>query len=379
MIIGQVRGFFKHLMNDMNDGISFVSEGDTYEVASSLKNIIAKILRTRVVGFFGIFRVLNKNDSYDEVDYLLSFNRFARVKKPYIIYLENPTALVNYSLSCLGSPFVTKKINNLIMDDNLKQIVCMSKACESTLTKVLGVDIPKEKITQIYPYVPDNYAVNEEIICSRSKADELKLLYIAQGSRFKSKGGLEIIEAYTKVRRIVPISLTIITNLEMLDEATNKSIREEGIQLLEFNLNYNELEKIYAEHHVLLQPSSDDSFGLTVLEAMKAGLAIIASDLYAFKEMVENGGNGIVVKPAYRFFDENNIPNPSVWNNREKTIYSGNVNMNLVEELFDAITTLARNRELLSSMSVNSYRKANSEYGKDRLFQQWHDIMNNIK
>lgn len=58
---------------------------------------------------------------------------------------------------------------------------------------------------------------------------------------------------------------------------------------------------------LLLHPTSDDSNSLTVLEAMKAGLPIISTKLYAIPEMVKDGVNGFLTEPKYAFFDNNNL------------------------------------------------------------------------
>lgn len=207
----------------------------------------------------------------------------------------------------------------MLSDKNLKAIVCMSNACESTLEKLL-CEIPKNiMITNIYPYVPNNRFVNENYIvnkCSR----KIKCLFIAQGIRFLSKGGLELVYLFERFKnKNIDIELTIISNKSCIDEnILNKIYNLDNINLVEFKLSYDELEIIYMEHSILLHPTSDDSFGVTILEAMKYGLPIISTKLYAVPEMVEDGFNGFLTNPKYWFSDENNISNPKVWNNRKK-------------------------------------------------------------
>ena len=374
-IVGQVRGFFKHLINATNNSIVFSGTSATYEIASNKKNLIAKLLRTKLVGFWGIFKVNSTTNIDCDTDYYLSFNRFLNTDKPYFIYLENPTALCNYSLTCLESPFVKKKLRKCIMDDNLKKIICMSKACESTLEQVLGIQIPKEKVCQIYPYVPDNREITDEFLRNKSRESTLRLLYIAQGIRFKSKGGLEVIEAFRELKKNIDVSLTIITNIEQLEEQEKEICTQLGISLIEFKLPYNELVKVYSKHHILLQPSSDDSFGLTVLEALKSGLPIIASNMYAFKEMVEDEKNGFLVEPAFYFFLQNDLPNPKVWNRRETTIYSGEINKRLVQDMISSIKVLYSDIEILYAFSQESLRKSNSTFNNEIIINKWKSLV----
>jgi hypothetical protein len=49
----------------------------------------------------------------------------------------------------------------------------------------------------------------------------------------------------------------------MISEDILNDINEcENIKLIEFNLQYENLEKAYAEHHVLVHLTSDESFGM---------------------------------------------------------------------------------------------------------------------
>lgn len=373
-ILGRVRGFFSHLIKDKNMEIEFINDKGTYEVNSKLKKFIANLLRKRLIGFWGIFKVLKIKNTEIAADYYLSFNRFVDSDKPYVIYLENPTALCNYSLTCLHSPFVKRRLKRYIEDENLKKIICMSNACENTLQKVLNIPIPEKKIIQIYPYVPRNLLVSEDKIYKRCN-DKLSILYIAQGARFRSKGGAEIIHAYIELRKKYEVSLTIITNIKQLDRKILKIIKENDIDLYDFEYTYQQLEHIYMQHTLLVQPSSDDSFGMTVLEGMKAGLPIITSDMYAFKEMVIDGKNGFLLSPAYYFFDKSDMPNPKVWNHRKRTIYSKRINGKLVQDLYNKIELLYKDRSLLFAMSMNSLERAEIVFGRERLITLWNDAI----
>lgn len=56
----------------------------------------------------GFIRYININTK--EYDYLGSFNRFLKTNKPYFIYLENPTALYDYTID-RNKAFLAKKKN----------------------------------------------------------------------------------------------------------------------------------------------------------------------------------------------------------------------------------------------------------------------------
>ena len=271
----RARGFFKHLFEQENIMWNIVGNSNTYELNSSKRKILSKIIRFRVLDYLGIIQVIKCKGH--EVDAYGSFNRFLNVDKPYFIYVENPTALYHYSLG-RGKSFLGKKnLGNRLKDNNLKSIICMSEACYNTFDKLCGKINESTNKYIIYPYVPANRHINEKLIEKRCEQGAIKLLFIAQGIRFISKGGLEVVESFKKLRKDDPnITLTIITSTKDIDSNIIQEIEKvEGINLAEFKFPYNELEVIYTEHDILLHPTSDDSSALTILEAMKAGLPII--------------------------------------------------------------------------------------------------------
>jgi glycosyltransferase involved in cell wall biosynthesis len=56
-----------------------------------------------------------------------------------------------------------------------------------------------------------------------------------------------------------------------------------------------ELQKYYAAADVFLFPTTYDSFGMVVLEAMAAGLPVITSDQAGAAELIEPGKDGFVL------------------------------------------------------------------------------------
>ena len=112
---------------------------------------------------------------------------------------------------------------------------------------------------------------------------------------------------------------------------------------------------------------------------MKSGLPVIGSTLYAIPEMVADGYNGFLTEPHYWFFDKNNIPNPAVWNHRKRTIYSGRLSKRIVDFLLDRISALYHDRDLLYTLSVNSWNKAKEgPFSEEYITAQWNELINMI-
>lgn len=374
-VVSNVRGFLNTLFNDDRLFVNFIQKSKVYEINNRKKELLSKLIRSKLFDILGISQVIkNKETNYD---YLFSFNRFVDSKLPYALYLENPTALYHYSIgrgeSFLGRRFLKKHLEN----KRLLEICCMSKACETTFTKLCNVgDAPNFKLETIYPLVLKNSFFKEELLREKIEQKKLKLIYIAQGKRFISKGGLEVIKLMEKINNR-HVSLTIISNKRSINKEIWETIeKSSNINFIEFNLTYDKLERVYFDHHILLHPTSDDSSCLTILEAMKAGLPVISTNLYAIPEMVVDGYNGYLTTPKYYFFDEDNLPNKKVWNNREETIYSEkNIDNNIINFMNEKIAKLDSNRGLLMQMSLNSYKKATvGEFSEEWIIRQWNNV-----
>lgn len=375
------RGVYKHLFNSVHIKAKFLyKKSNVFETESKFSKILICIWKSKLFDYLGIIR--NTKCNY-ECDIYGSMNHFLDVHKPYFISVENPTALYHYRLARKNSFLGKRRINLLINSPYLKALVFWSHACADTFEEVCA-KIPDNCIQRvIYPYIPANQYATNKIIEEKSENTELKLLFIAQGKRFTSKGALEIIEAFTNLQtKKYNISLTIITSInEVSDQLINYIKQIDKIKLYNFSFSYTEMEKIYAEHNILIQVTSNDSFGFTILEAMKGGNAILASNLYAIPELVKENENGFLTDPSYRYFNKNNLPNPDIWNDYKKQKkYSNTKCLRIISFLEEKIELLYNNRDILKRMSLKSLEIANnSPFDEITISQQWNDLLSHIK
>lgn len=376
----RLRGFFRQLFNSSYLNVKFkYNDMAIYETNSLWVGIKNCIGRSWILDKLGIIQIVHSPNISEDI--VGSFNRFLNTKKPYFIYVENPTALFHYRLARGKSILGRRKIQKELNSPYLKGLIFMSKACENTFEQICG-KIPSTCHREtIYPLIPENPKVNEGYLKRKCYNTEFKLLYVVQGKRFISKGGLEVVAVLQKLRQAGnTITLHIITSVDELPKNTiSKLLGVDGIIIDDFRFSFKELQEIYRSSHLLLQPTSDESFGLTILEAMKSGLPVIASKLYSIPELISDDINGYLCEPHYWFFDKNNIPNPKIWNHRASTIYSGEIDENIITFLFDKITTLYNNRDLLYNLSINSLnRSSEAPLSEMYIAQQWNSFFDKL-
>ncbi len=369
----RLRGFLRHVSKSVTT-VEFSENNNYYETNTFLHKLKSKCIRFCFFDLLGFFQVVKAENKV--CDIYGSFNRFLAADKPYFIYLENPTALYHYSLDRIKYKLGKQRFVTCMENKNLQYIICMSNACASTFEKI-NMPVPKHvKLVTVYPLVPTNKWVSENQIHQKSQNETLECLFCVQGIRFVSKGGIETMRAVNQLYcNGVKVHLTIITKISDVDESILKEIKSYSfITLYDFTFTYSELEQIYANTNILIQATSDESFGLTILEAMKGGCALIGSKMYAIPEMIHDGFNGYLVEPNYRFFDENNIPNPNVWKHRKKTIYSGDISEVLIKSVAEKLYML-NDRKKLETFCLNSYKMSMSEeFSEERIIEKWNAI-----
>lgn len=374
----KLRGFLRHLSQGLED-IEFIADNQYYEVSTRSKQIKSKLIRSRLFDYVGLFQVIGMSGK--ECDCYGSFNRFLKSDKPYFIYLENPTALYHYALGRVNHTAGKKRFQKCLNDPNLKYIVCMSEACRSTFEKV-NMPLPASmEMKTIYPFVPSNPCISEELIQKKSQAELLECLFCVQGKSFYTKGGRDVLEAVAQLQDAgCNIHLTVITNLDMLKPETLEFIHSrKNMTLHDFRFTYEQMEKIYARTAVLLQPSSADSCPLTVLEAVKGGCAVLGSRLYALPEMVEHNGNGILIDPMYWTFTPDNMPNPIAWGYEKKVKLAEKRCQRYVDDIRLALHTMYEDRNLLQRFCKRSIEIADTKFGERVICGQWEDVWDAMK
>ncbi|MCH5216322.1 MAG: glycosyltransferase family 4 protein [Muribaculaceae bacterium] len=377
----RARGFFRHLFQAQGINAQFIYDNSSiYENNPKIRKLLGKILRWRIFDWFGIIQIIKCKKTGCEIHG--SFNRFLDSDKPYFMYVETPSAPYNYCLGRNKTIFGSRVISRNLENPNLKAIVFMVDVCQKTFESQCGPIAPHCRTERIYPLIPQNRHVSEQQIRAKKSRSEVKLLFISQGPYFLAKGALEIVEAYKRLHSDgLNCSLTMVTNLSEIRADILQPIQSiTGITLYDFAFTYEQMEKLYADHDILLHPTSADSCPLTVFEALHAGLPIIASRLFAIPEVVKDGINGYLVDPAYWYYDRNNLPNLDIWRFPEKTIFSEQRSESVTVAIYERLKYLLEHRDVLEQMALSSYEMANSApFSKEHIVGQWNELLANIQ
>ncbi|HEX8170319.1 MAG TPA: glycosyltransferase family 4 protein [Thermoanaerobaculia bacterium] len=125
----------------------------------------------------------------------------------------------------------------------------------------------------------------------RAAGEPLRMLYV--GRLAIEKGADVLLRACARLT--VPFTLDVIGSgpLEArLREEAMPQVRFLGVQ------PRPALGALYREHHLLVLPSLTEAFPLVLAEAMVSGLPVVATDVGAVADVVDEGVNGIIVPPG---------------------------------------------------------------------------------
>ena len=155
-------------------------------------------------------------------------------------------------------------------------VLAPSEHTKSTLEKKLNIEI------RIFSRGIDINRFNPEF---RTEHNGVSVLYVGRVSIEKNLGLLTKIFKDRKNAK-----LTIVGDGPYLEEMKNACPDAEFLGFL----GGEDLSRAYASSDIFVFPSTTDTFGNVVLEAMSSGLPVIVTDKMGPKEMVSDGENGFI-------------------------------------------------------------------------------------
>jgi glycosyltransferase involved in cell wall biosynthesis len=200
-----------------------------------------------------------------------------------------------------------------------------------------AMGVPQDKICVIqnapgFDTPEDQLAITREARLARSGEEPLHALYIGRLDRQKGLDRLTDVIQQTKLRNMNiawrVIGKAVIADAEL--PAVFEDILEDAINKPE------ELAEAYAWADVVVLLSSYEGLPLTVLEAMRAGTVMIATDVGATAEVLQHGINGILLNPK-----------------------------NSVNECLDALDKISKDRNLFRKLSIGAIDAAKTHNWMD--------------
>jgi L-malate glycosyltransferase len=113
------------------------------------------------------------------------------------------------------------------------------------------------------------------------------------------KGHIYLIEAMREVVKKIPAAQLLIVGEGKTERDLKELSRSLGLEKsVVFIPSIDDTRKALAAMDVFAMPSLNEGLGLGLMEAMATGLAVVGSDVGGISGLIQNGINGILVKPG---------------------------------------------------------------------------------
>jgi len=188
----------------------------------------------------------------------------------------------------------------VLMMCRANRVIVVSNATRE-FCRVLGV--PDYKM-EVIPNGVDLSKFNSAVDGSRMRA-RLGLgpePLVASAIRLvRRKGGHYLVAAFLKVREVLPDAKLVIAGKGPEAANLRAQIKELGIEDSTFMLgalSHGQVAELMAAANVFVLPSTVESFGIVLLEAMAIGTPIVCTQTQGALEIVTGGKDALVVPPA---------------------------------------------------------------------------------
>jgi phosphatidylinositol alpha-mannosyltransferase len=157
-------------------------------------------------------------------------------------------------------------------------------------------------------YFPGDYViipngVDLDHFASAQPYEELRdgtinILFV--GRLEQRKGLIDLLKAYNRLRKRKTDARLLVIGAGPKLREYKRFVGLRGIRDVEFLGRVSDEDKVryFASADIFCAPSTgQESFGIVLLEAMAAGVPIVASDIHGFKRVVERNVQGLLVEP----------------------------------------------------------------------------------
>ena len=272
---------------DVNKYYSPIRTGGTWKKLFSLR--FASTIITRIFGFPRMTYYRTDADLIYSTRGILPLNR-----KPWIVELEHPYGFVGMDYRLWGQRQKTI-IERFLKSRYCKGVVLVTDAAKRAMEKEFPDPEIRKKLSVIYTTV-----AYKKI--PKKKHKGVTILMIANGGIY-TRGFRFLQDIYPALRKRYDVNWIIKTN-DKLSEEDYKFVDKYGVKVIPGNFSEDQLNDLFSISDIFINLSFVDTNSNIMFEAMRAGLAVVTSNLPPVKEKVKDGYNGVIIPLPPLFWKE---------------------------------------------------------------------------
>lgn len=251
-------------------------------ISFEIKNIIKDLTKVKKYIKKNNIEVIHAHGINSEVFSVLLKN-FVKNKK--IIFVSTVHGIAE--MDRMNESILKQKLFSFLQVFALKKFDSIIAVSYSIKDNLIAKKVNSNKIHVIYHFI-DSAKINRDYV----QHDTLKVCSV--GRLEKVKNNELAIKAIANVSKKNKIKFDIY-GVGSLKQELIVLINELGMEKIVTLKGYrNNIEEVYYDYDILVQTSFYESFGLTVIEAMKCGLPVVCSKVGGMAEIVEQGRTGFL-------------------------------------------------------------------------------------
>lgn len=165
----------------------------------------------------------------------------------------------------------------------------------NTIVNNLKAQFPEQNCVRI-PSSPVSYPVNQNKVDQIWSAHAYKTLILQATNLGKEKGYDVTIDAAKILEQAnIPVHLLLLGNGSETERLKNQA---QGLSNVFFMSHQKDMGTWFASANFLIHPSHQEGLGSVILEAMAAGLPVIASNTGGIPDIIEHEQTGLLIEPS---------------------------------------------------------------------------------
>jgi glycosyltransferase involved in cell wall biosynthesis len=269
-----------------------------------LMGLLSKLVAPRVVKA-SLDRILKRPPECDLI--FAAGGHIPLYGKPWLILLMAVNTLVGSNIKHLKKR--KRAIESHFASDLCKKIVIWWEVTRKALLANLDCSRFEHKIEVIPP------AYHRQEFVKNHNEEKVKLLFVGSanvasgvvskvlGTRyffeFDGKGGREVLHTFRLLRERHP-NLELVMRAGVPPEVKTQFQGMPGLTIIEEPIPQERLAQEFQSADIFIYPSHQPMATTVLLEAMSYELPIVALDVYAYPEFVQDGVTGLLVRPSDR-------------------------------------------------------------------------------
>jgi glycosyltransferase involved in cell wall biosynthesis len=248
-------------------------------------------VKPSIIGRIKAEKWLHKEVAYD--DTVLCFGNLPplfRLRGTVVVFIQNRYLVDSGNLREFSLKTRLKirleKLWLALCLKNVDEILVQSPSMKNLLGKMVNGTPVK-----VIPFIvhADGYSRN----CAQStglEAREFDFLYIASGEPHKNHRKLILAWCRLASENLYPTLLLTLDQVECFDlcDWIRQKTEQHQLKVTNIgNLSSDEVGKLYTRARALIYPSTLESFGIPLIEASQAGLAVVASELDFVRDVLD--------------------------------------------------------------------------------------------